>query len=153
MDNLEDQSASQASSPGQPLLTTLIRKRGVLKRKVTSAFNRVDYDNSNNVEVTCNAIASFLEQIKIVDNEICNEFASADSADRTVDDEMENQTQYTITKATELASLKQSISRAAVTPPQPRQSTDPNINFDLKLPTLNCRNFTGESSNVNEYYS
>ena len=68
-------SGAPSASRQQPRLNTLIKKRSVVKRKITSTINHVDRLDQNNVEVSCNVIDKYMNEIEAIDKEICDEFS------------------------------------------------------------------------------
>ena len=128
----------------------LVKKRAVLKRKITLLLAKTSIGTGILSDKTIESslvdqIETIIVEIEALDNKICEIMIEGDDDETISEDldlELNRQTEYHADLKGKLALLKSGL--------QP-DSDKGASNFDLKLPLLECGNFTGEGGQSLEY--
>lgn len=133
-------------------IQTLVRKRAVLKRKITLLLKNIDETDQSKVKATKTMITRCLEEIEVFDSQISDAFEGSDDCDdegfsTQLMAEIESQTKYSFDITAKLNQLESSISSSPVV-----KNAKQNVsNCELKLPNLVCRTFSGEGNKFLDY--
>ena len=128
-------------------LKTLVLKRSAVKRKITLSLKNLDDSPAENVIDTVKVrVDTLLKEIEDFDakiGEIYLETCENGELSQAYDTELEKQEEYSLGVKLQLSEFNVSKKET-----EKVQGT----NCELKLPYMNCRTFSGESSSHTEYY-
>ena len=131
-------------------IATLVRRRAVLKRKITLYFQQVESaSDCSEFPSLYSLISSQLNLVTDIDGEISDKQCELDSTSVVVSNhnrEIDGQAQYNFDVAKQLLDLKLKISVES-----PDVLTHKSSNCELKLPNLVCGIFNGEGVSSLEY--
>ena len=130
------------------LLAAIVRKRAVIKRKITNLFSKIAAcDDSKIKNVHKCSVLDHLVEVQEFDQEICSLYDSllvSEDLPENYLSEIDNQSAYSI-------NIKEELSKISTDPP-PKPADNTSVGKP-KLPTLNCPNFSGEKSSSMDYFS
>ena len=134
---------------------SLVRKRAVIKRKITVALASLSEESTyEQFQSVREEVVLGLEEVKLVDEEINNDLlpeAEADKAEELseiVCEELGKQTEYLLSVKSKLKFFENKFEKKT------ENGKVENVEkFDLKLPELKCDSFSGENCSNLQYHN
>ena len=127
-----------------------VKRRAVLKRKITLSLQQNENDVEEEVLLSLHSIISdHFAQVKLIDEQISDLYCNVDSDELSEEHlhEISNQSDYSFRIVNELTKIKLRTVKKNV------DCSNPISHSELKLPNLVCGSFAGEGRNSTEYSS
>ena len=131
----------------------LVLKRAGDKRKITNTFKCLDIDQSVRaklaVKTTVASLYQSIENMNVEINDLHIKACTGDELSDAYSAELDKQSDYSLEFNKKLSELTGGIAQSEQTKTQPISE----VKCDIKMPVLNCPNFSGEGSSTMEYFS